>query len=181
MERLLRHDGESRDTDRPTWSHRHRELWRAGRPPRGGVRRACGEPPGCNRRERSHEMNRSAEVGEWSSPHYGGEGAWFHPGAPRCLRATRRGRNVCDPGRPGIVRRRAKKVGLAVGVDISDSEIPADAVPGVGSGRGTLERSQNKRLRIAVLNSGAGVAQKGRQRGKAPYFAENVRRSRAGE
>ncbi len=88
---------------------------------------------------------------------------------------------MCDPGRPGIVRGRAKKVGLAVGVDISASEIPANAVPGVGSGRGTLERSQNKRLRIAVLNSGAGVAQKGRRRGKAPCFAENVRRSRAGE
>ncbi len=68
-----------------------------------------------------------------------------------------------DPGRPGIVRRRTKKVGLAVGVDISDSEIPADAVPGVGLGRGTLERSQNKRLRIAVFNGGAGVAQKGRR------------------
>jgi hypothetical protein len=30
----------------------------------------------------------------------------FHPGAPRCVRATRRGRNGRDPGTPGIVRRR---------------------------------------------------------------------------
>src|SRR3954465_7596604 len=28
MERLVRHDGESRDTDRPTWSHRFREQIR---------------------------------------------------------------------------------------------------------------------------------------------------------
>jgi hypothetical protein len=30
------------------------------------------------------------------------------------------------------------------------SEVPADAVPGVGSGHGTLERSRNKRLRIVT-------------------------------
>src|SRR6516165_2247702 len=49
-------------------------------------------------------MNRSAKDGEWSSLHYGGEGVWFHPIAPRCVRATRWGRGVGDPGRPGIVR-----------------------------------------------------------------------------
>src|SRR4029453_17274950 len=38
----------------------------------------------------------------------------------------------------------------AVGADISVSEVPADAVPGVGSGHGTLERSRNKRLRIVT-------------------------------
>src|SRR3954447_18107968 len=54
-------------------------LWRAGRPPRGGVRKACGEPPGRNQRERSRAMNRSAEDGEWSSPHDGGEGTGVPP------------------------------------------------------------------------------------------------------
>jgi hypothetical protein len=49
-------------------------------------------------------MNRSAEDGEWSSLHYGGEGVWFHPIVPRCLRATRWRRGAGDPGRPGIVR-----------------------------------------------------------------------------
>ena len=35
MERLVRHDGESRDTDRPTWSHHRRCSGGQGRPPRG--------------------------------------------------------------------------------------------------------------------------------------------------
>ncbi len=50
-------------------------------------------------------MNRSAQAGEWSSLHYGGEGAWFLSSAPRCVRATRWGRDRRDPGRPGSVRR----------------------------------------------------------------------------
>jgi hypothetical protein len=50
------------------------------------------------------EMNRSAKDGQWSSLHYGGEGVGFQPIGPRCLRATRWGRGMCDPGRPGIVR-----------------------------------------------------------------------------
>jgi hypothetical protein len=44
-----------------------------------------------------------------------------------------------------------------VGADISASEIPADAVPGVGSGNSTQKRGQNKRPRIAAKCSGAGV------------------------
>src|SRR4051794_8733965 len=53
----------------------------------------------------------------------------------------------------GITRRRkGEQQGMqspawshpAVGADISASEVPADAVPGVGSGHGTLERSRNK-------------------------------------
>jgi hypothetical protein len=50
------------------------------------------------------QMNRSAQEGAWSSLHEGGEGAWFHPIAPRCVRATRWGRGAGAPGRPGIVR-----------------------------------------------------------------------------
>ena len=48
------------------------------------------------------------------------------------------------------------------------SEIPTDAVPGVGSGRGTLERDQSKRSRIVIPNDDAGRTQKAVRRGKAP-------------
>ena len=63
MERLVRHDGESRDTDRLTWSH-HR------RPSGGqGARREAGSErleEGRHQREQSRQMNRSAKDGEWS-------------------------------------------------------------------------------------------------------------------
>ena len=84
----------------------------------------------------------------------GAKAHWFHPIAPRCVRATRWGRDASDPGRPGIVRaegkvemmwhpqtkgRATEKTNIdleprKVGADISESEIPADAVPGIGSG-----------------------------------------------
>jgi hypothetical protein len=57
-------------------------------------------------------------------------------------------------------------------VDISASEIPADAVPGVGSGNSTQERGQNKRPRIAVQVQRRRCTQKVHWRGKAPYFVE---------
>ena len=131
-------------------------LWRAGRPPRGGVRKACGEPPGRNQRERSRAMNRSAEDGEWSSPHFGGEGTWVPPRRTKVCAGDTVGKSVSDPGRPGIVHRegmagivrhsqtKGRETGNAkpglkppmVGADISASEGPTEAVPGVGSGRG---------------------------------------------
>src|SRR3954453_21396879 len=74
-------------------------LWRAGRPPRGGVRKACGEPPGRNQRERSRAMNRSAEDGEWSSPHSGGEGTWVPPRRTKVCAGDTVGKSVSDPGR----------------------------------------------------------------------------------
>ena len=76
MERLLRHEGDSRDTDRLTWSH-HRRL-------SGG--QGAHREVGSERLEENHRvvingstsraMNRSAKGGEWSSPQYGGEGTW---------------------------------------------------------------------------------------------------------
>jgi len=76
MERLVRHDGESRDTDRLTWS-RHRRIFGG-----QGVRREAGS----ERLEENHRvaingsnpnlMNRSAKDGARSSPHYGGEDIW---------------------------------------------------------------------------------------------------------
>ena len=54
------------------------ELRMAGRPSRGGVRRACGEVPGRSRG--GHPMtNRSAKGGARSSLHKGGEGVLIHP------------------------------------------------------------------------------------------------------
>ena len=60
-----------------------------------------------------------------------------------------------------------------VGVDISASEIPADAVPGVGSGNSTQERGQNKRPWIAALVQRRWCTQNVHRRGKAPYFVES--------
>ena len=45
-------------------------------------------------------------------------------------------------------------------MDISVSEVPADAVPGVGAGRITQERGQSKRPRIAAESSGVGGPKK---------------------
>jgi hypothetical protein len=39
-------------------------LWRAGCPPRGGIRRACGEVPGRSRRERSQGRTGRPKVGQ---------------------------------------------------------------------------------------------------------------------
>jgi len=53
-------------------------LWRTGCPPRGGIRRVCGEVPGRSRGS-DPGANRSAKGGARSSPHYGGEGVLIHP------------------------------------------------------------------------------------------------------
>jgi hypothetical protein len=65
-----------------------------------GLRRTTGS----SSMEAIPQMNRSAQDGEWSSLHDGGEGVWFLPIAPWCVRATRWGRGAGDPGRPGIVQ-----------------------------------------------------------------------------
>jgi len=49
-------------------------------------------------------MNRSAEDGEWSSPHYGGEGTGVPPRRTKVCAGDTVGKSVSDPGRPGIVR-----------------------------------------------------------------------------
>src|SRR5215471_1948247 len=118
----------------------------------------------------------------------GAKALGFHSVAPRCVRTTRWGRCVNDSGRPGIVQRKgmvgivrhSQTKGRATGnakpglkppdgrPDISVSEIPADAVPGVGSGRGTLERGQSKRSRIGILEWRRRTDPKAVRRGKAP-------------
>src|SRR3954463_12053144 len=69
----------------------------------------------------------------------------------------------------------------AVGADISASEVPADAVPGVGSGHGTLERSRNKRLRIAASERRRRSGPKGRSEGEGPVLCGSVERRGTGE
>src|SRR4051812_40041419 len=93
-------------------------LWRAGRPPRGGVRKACGEPPGRNQRERSRAMNQSAEDGEWSSPRYGGEGTWVPPRRTKVCAGDTVGKSVSDPGSiaPTPPKRRLKHDPSAGGI-----------------------------------------------------------------
>src|SRR5271166_2540352 len=57
-------------------------LRRTGCPSRGGIRRVCGEVPGCSRG--GYPMtNRSAKGGARSSLHYGGEGISHSPTAPK--------------------------------------------------------------------------------------------------
>src|SRR6516165_12070100 len=110
----------------------------------------------------------------------------FHSVAPRCVRATRWGRTSVTQGDLGIVRRqgmagivrpsqtKGRATGNAkpslkrpgVGADISASEIPADAVSGVGSGRGTLERDQNKGSGSPPSSGDAGWIQKTNRRGR---------------
>ena len=122
-------------------------------------------------------MNRSATDGAWSRRHDGGEGmrvpphrtkvcagdtvgktavcpreAWYRP-------RGRYGRDAVPPADARAGKRgthRATGSHQAVGGDISAREIPADAVPGVGSGPMTHERGQSKRLRIAAGSRGAG-------------------------
>src|SRR3954465_6448960 len=175
-------------------------LWRAGRPPRGGVRKACGEPPGRNQRERSRAMNRSAEDGEWSSPHDGGEGTGVPPRRTKGCAGDTVGKSVSDPGRPGIVHRegmagivrhsqtKGRETGNAkpglkppmVGADISASEGPTEAVPGVGSGRGTQERGQSKRPRIAAGRAATPVGSKRPTGGGRPRAVWQRRRATRG-
>ena len=118
----------------------------------------------------------------------------FHSIAPRCVRATRWGRDASDPGRPGIVRVEGRvemmwhpqtkgratantNIGLKprrVGTDISESEIPADAVPGIGSGNSTQERDTQHKVSDRCLKQRRRRVQKARWRGKFPYSVVNV-------
>jgi hypothetical protein len=54
-----------------------------------------------------------------------------------------------------------------VGADISGSEVPAEAMPGVGAGHTTQERGHSKKPRIAASSSGA-AGRKRSSRGGRP-------------
>src|SRR3954449_5921943 len=169
-------------------------------------------------------MNRSAEDGEWSSPHYGGEGTGVPPRRTKVCAGDTVGKSVSDPGRPGIVHRegmagivrhsqtKGRETGNAkpglkppmVGADISASEGPTEAVPGVrvpaerdrdfqskvivisgatpgvGSGRGTQERGQSKRPRIAAGRAATPAGPKRPTGGGSPRAVCQGRRATSG-
>src|ERR1044072_10023164 len=145
-------------------------------------------------------MNWSAEDGEWSSPHYGGEGTWVPPRRTKVCAGDAVGKSVSDPGRPGIVHRegmagigrhsqtKGRETGNAkpgleppmVGADISVSEIASEAVPGVGSGQGTQERGQSKRPRIAARRAATPVGSKRLTGGGRPRTVWQGRRATGG-
>lgn len=62
-----------------------------------------------------------------------------------------------------------------VGADISESEILADAVPGIGSRHSTQERDQSKRSRSAAVSCDAGATQKAHWKGKASYLVDGTK------
>ena len=80
-------------------------LRRTGRPPRGGVWRVCGAPPGRTQGERSPRGTGRPKLGNGRACTREAKALWFHPSVPGCVRATRWGRDRRDPGRPGRVRR----------------------------------------------------------------------------
>src|SRR5262249_27248769 len=98
MERLVRHDGESRDTDRSTWS-RHRRIFGG-----QGVRREAGS----ERLEENHRgvingSNPDRWTGAPKTEHgrvrtMGTKAHGFHSVAPRCVRTTRWGRASVTQG-----------------------------------------------------------------------------------
>jgi hypothetical protein len=49
-----------------------------------------------------------------------------------------------------------------------EGEVPAEAVPGIGSGNSTLERGQSKRPRIAARRVAAPACSKGASEGEGP-------------
>ena len=152
-----------------------RGLRRAGRPPGGGVGRACGEPPGRHPWEPSHRCTgrptrgkgractREAKaLGSTPSHHgvcgrHGGEEARVTPGdlggstrqvGSRAWDTCRRqGREQGTPTSPGSHRE--------VGAERSGSEVPAEARPGGGAGQTTQERGHSTTPRIAAASRGA--------------------------
>src|SRR5216683_621229 len=101
-------------------------LRRAGCPPRGGIRRACGEVPGRNRWGNSQDEPVGPRWGKVESALLRRRRS-HSPTAPRCLRAARYGRTARD-------LRRTDRVPSGVGVSrpISVSEVASDALSVVG-------------------------------------------------
>jgi hypothetical protein len=132
-------------------------LWRTGCPSRGGIRRVCGEPPGRTQWELSRRGTGRPKLGNGRACTIEAKALWFPPSVPRCVRATRWGRETNDPGRPGRVQRKGKVAVVwhsqtkgrataktnsdlqppTVRGDISASEVRPEALPGVGAGYST--------------------------------------------
>ena len=130
-------------------------------------------------------MNRSAKDGEWSSPHYRGEGVWVPPRRTKVCAGDTVGKSVSNSGRPGIVQ----GAGMA-GMRHSQTKGRATGKPGLEppGGRCGYKRKRSSgrcgaRSRIGARYSGteseqgsgsspasgdADRAQKAGRRGKAP-------------
>ena len=96
----MRHDGESRDTDRLTRS-RHRRIFGG----QGVCREAGSEGLEENHRVGINGSNPDdepvAKDGARSSPHYGDDGAWVPLRRTKVCAGDTVGKNVSDSGRPG--------------------------------------------------------------------------------
>jgi hypothetical protein len=146
-------------------------------------------------------MNRSAKDGAKVEPALWGRRHRVPLRRTKVCAGDTVGKSVSDSGRPGIVQKerygwnsatlaneRASKQGmqspayshLAVGADISASEIPTDAVLGVGSGRGTLKRGQSKRPRIVIFVWRRRTDPKGRLEGEGSVLLWQRRAMRNG-
>lgn len=142
------------------------------RGPQGGR-----SPTGSSSRGDNPRMKRSAQAGEWSSLHDGGEGMRVPPhrtrvcagdtvGKPEvCPREAwyrprgRDGREAVPPADERAGQRgtpRATCSHQAVGGDLGARDLPAEAVPGVGAGHTPHERGQRQRPRSAAGSRGAG-------------------------
>src|SRR4051795_7073906 len=110
-------------------------------------------------------MNRSAEDGEWSSPHYGGEGTWVPPRRTKVCAGDTVGKSVSDPGRPGIVHREGMAGNSATLANERARNRQRKARPEAPDGRGGYKRKRNSdrsgaRSRIGARYSGTGSEQK---------------------
>ena len=140
-------------------------------------------------------MNRSAEDGAWSSPHYGDEGAWVPLRRTKVCADDTVGKSVSDSGRPGIVRRQgmagilrhSQTKGRATG-NAKPSLKPVRGRCGYKRKRNSgrcgarsrigaryLERDQNKRSRIATIERRRWLAPKDQPEGEGPVLCGGVR------
>ena len=100
-------------------------------------------------------MNRSAKDGARSSLHYGGEGVFSPPVVPGCVRAAWYGRQLRDPRRPRIVRKRCTVKGrwiniAGVAVAVHGHPTRISAVSGKvhykGNRNGHRSNARNRRI-----------------------------------
>ena len=122
-------------------------------------------------------MNRSAEDGEWSSPHYGGEGTWVPPRRTKVCAGDTVGKSVSDPGRPGIVHREGMAGISATLADERARNRQRKARPEAPDGRGGYKRKRNSDRSGAGVGSGRGTEERGRAKGPGSLPDERRRRS----
>src|SRR5215203_159432 len=134
-------------------------------------------------------MNRSAEDGEWSSPHDGGEGTGVPPRRTTVCAGDTVGKSVSDPGRPGIVHREGMYGrNNATLADERARNRERKARPEAPDGRSGYKRKRRSdrsgaRSRIGARYSGTGSEQKASDRcrtsGDAGRIQKTDRRGKA--